>query len=241
MVTRDERTELGVGGGLLAGGAATAAAPGVVNRVSQRRAGLKLVKLSEKGHGLDEKGRSVDPMKLSSKRGPHKTVGNVVQLERHQPARFAAEDRWLKATAKPMHRWEVPLVGRRGKTVASAAAIGAGAVGGGLVGDALGRIGARHLAAQGASGRRATVAKAETDLMLESPQYRAGIPPTRTNPISPLAMLASSTIMLDVGSKAMGRNLSRRQLKKQAKAANRFAGARGMLWSPLGHGQVSTG
>jgi len=240
MVTRDERNELAVGGGLLSAGAAGASAPSAINRVAERRAGRKLVRLGTLG-GLDERGKPVDPATLSPKRGPHKVVGNVVQLERHKPARYAAQERYAAAVRPALHRLEVPLVGSRGKTVAAAAALGAGAVGGGLVGDALGRVGARHLAAQGAAGKRQTVAKADTDLMLTSPQYSAGIPASRVNPISPLAMLASSTIMLDVSTKAMGRNLSRRQLKRGAKQANRFAGARGMLWSPLGHGQVSTG
>jgi hypothetical protein len=67
-----------------------------------------------------------------------------------------------------------------------------------------------------------------------------GIPAARVaaNPISPLAMLASSNIMIDTAAAAMGKNLSRRERKRAHQMGYGFAGARGMLFSPLGAGRT---
>jgi len=72
---------------------------------------------------------------------------------------------------------------------------------------------------------------------LELPQQLTlGIPVTRFNPISPLVMLGSSSIMADAIAGAMGRNLSRRERKHVREQAYRFTSASGMLYSPLGYG-----
>lgn len=72
---------------------------------------------------------------------------------------------------------------------------------------------------------------------LELPQQLTlGIPVTRFNPISPLVMLGSSSIMADAIAGAMGRNLSRRERKHVREQAYRFTSANGMLYSPVGYG-----
>jgi hypothetical protein len=66
--------------------------------------------------------------------------------------------------------------------------------------------------------------------------YQVGIPESRVaaDPISPLAMAASSRIMLDNSAALLGRNLSRTQKKRAEKNVYQIAGARGLLYSPLG-------
>ena len=78
------------------------------------------------------------------------------------------------------------------------------------------------------------VKKDADDLQMPS-WYQVGIPATRVfaDPISPLAMSASSKIMLDSTAALLGRKLSRREKKAGGKKAYQLAGARGMLYSPL--------
>lgn len=84
------------------------------------------------------------------------------------------------------------------------------------------------------------VSKSDYDLF-PSPQLTAGIPAARSNPISPLAMLASSNIMADAMIGASGRRVTKRQRKTLRDQAYTFNMGRGMVFSPLGHGQVTTG
>ena len=107
---------------------------------------------------------------------------------------------------------------------------GAAAISGG---QTLGAVGQRRV-------NRERVRKDDYDLGL-SPQYGVGIPATRSNPISPLAMLASSNIMADAMIGASGKRVTRRQRKTMRGQAYAFNMGRGMVFSPLGHGQVSTG
>lgn len=86
---------------------------------------------------------------------------------------------------------------------------------------------------QGAHGVR-------KDLEL-SPQYAAGIPSVRANPISPLAMLASSGIMADAMLGASGKRVSRRRRKVVHQQAYNLAMGNGMLYSPIGFGRAVTG
>lgn len=62
------------------------------------------------------------------------------------------------------------------------------------------------------------------------------IPASRqqSDPISPLAMYASSRIMLDNAAALMGRKMSRRERKRKAKNLESFVGARGLVYTPLG-------
>jgi hypothetical protein len=62
-----------------------------------------------------------------------------------------------------------------------------------------------------------------------------GIPSSRvsSDPVSPLAMFASSRIMLDNGAALMGRKLSRAERRQGSRNAYAFVGARGLAYSPL--------
>jgi hypothetical protein len=62
-----------------------------------------------------------------------------------------------------------------------------------------------------------------------------GIPVTRTrtDPISPLAMMASGSIMADAAASVMGKNLNRRQRKGVHRQVYRFAGANALVYSPV--------
>jgi hypothetical protein len=66
--------------------------------------------------------------------------------------------------------------------------------------------------------------------------YQTGIPVSRrmSDPVSPLAMYASSRIMLDNAAALMGRNLSRREKKHAANNLYQIVGAKGLAYSPLG-------
>jgi hypothetical protein len=79
--------------------------------------------------------------------------------------------------------------------------------------------------------------KVRKDIFDMSPQYGLGIPATRVNPISPLAMSASSTMMADFIAGAQGRKLTRGTRRKLRRGAYQFAGANQMLYSPLGFGR----
>jgi hypothetical protein len=61
-----------------------------------------------------------------------------------------------------------------------------------------------------------------------------GIPPTRRNPVDPLQMQASSSIMAGVLVGASGRRLSRRQKKQIRRGAYSFVGAQHMVVVPTG-------
>lgn len=99
---------------------------------------------------------------------------------------------------------------------------------------------ARHLERKGATTVSNGVRKDDRDL--EMPSWAGiGIPASRINPISPLAMLASGTIMMDSTAAVLGKKLTRRQRKAGASSVYDFAGARGMLYSPLGAGRMVTG
>lgn len=92
--------------------------------------------------------------------------------------------------------------------------------------------------------RMSQVSKAvdrESMLFDVSPQNGVGIPRTRMNPISPLAMYASGSIMADAFANATGRRLSRRQRNYVAAQGQRLSGGAGMLFSPLGRGARMTG
>lgn len=84
------------------------------------------------------------------------------------------------------------------------------------------------------AGRLVPVSKAD-DLVMPS-WYQIGIPATRrqSDPVSPLAMYASSRIMIENAASALGRNLNRRQKKAVGRNAYQIAGGRGMLYAPLG-------
>jgi hypothetical protein len=82
--------------------------------------------------------------------------------------------------------------------------------------------------------RRQSVNKADEDF---APYWsQVGIPARRVqaDPISPLAMYASSRIMVDNAAALMGRNLNKRQKKRAGEHALQIAGARGLVYSPLG-------
>jgi len=67
----------------------------------------------------------------------------------------------------------------------------------------------------------------------------ASIPKQRANPIDPLLMYSSSLTMVDMRARDNGYKLSNNQKKVLARRDQRYAGARAMLYSPLGHGSSS--
>ena len=83
--------------------------------------------------------------------------------------------------------------------------------------------------------QRSKVKKAQEELQMPY-WYRTGIPASRaqSDPVSPLAMWASSRIMLDNAAALMGRNLTRRERQEGSKRVYSLAGARGLVYSPLG-------
>jgi len=94
------------------------------------------------------------------------------------------------------------------------------------------------IGAQGGRGRR--IREVRKDLEL-SPQYAVGIPATRTNPISPLAMHASAGIMAGAMIGASGKRVSKRRRKAIDEQAYALAMGNGMLYSPIGFGRAVTG
>jgi hypothetical protein len=92
-----------------------------------------------------------------------------------------------------------------------------------------------NMIAGGSDWRKASHVKKEAEFELPS-WYQVGIPASRasSDPINPLAMAASSRIMLDQSAALLGRNLSRKQKKRAEKNVYQIAGARGLLYSPLG-------
>jgi hypothetical protein len=90
-----------------------------------------------------------------------------------------------------------------------------------------------NMVAGGAKWREG-VHKASEELQMPY-WYQMGIPSTRSqsDPISPLAMYASSRIMVDNAAALLGRNLSRREKKAAGKNAYQFTAARGLAYAPL--------
>jgi hypothetical protein len=220
-LSRDQRT----GAEMAAGGAATLAAPVALNAGHGRLVRHQMDRKAGTLGGLDQDGKPVNPFTLDTKRGDKGGASPAA----HATHRFdTARAPYLERLKKP------PLRGIKGAVAGTAA----GAVGTGLLLE-----GAKRVSSGSGHGRKITedVAKSDYDFSL-SPQYSIGIPPNRGMPVSPLAMWASGNIMLGVKQKADGKQvLNPFTRKKQRRQVNQFAGALGMLYSPLGIGQRMTG
>lgn len=233
---RDERRRLAQvagGAGIFGGGAVLAAESGNADRAVNRAHARVVAGLRDRAAGtlggLDPAGRPVDPLALSGKRGGKRKEGGRYPSPRAQ-AREAFQTKvapYEARLAKP------PIRGKAGALVRTGTLLGG-------LGTAY--VGSRMVGQASEHGRRSQVgpvAKAE-DTLEVSPQYGVGIPPQRAI-LSPLAMHASTGIMADLAVGAMGKRLTRRERKRIRSGAYQFAGAQGMVFSPLGHGTKVTG
>ncbi len=200
-----------------AGGGALAGAPYAANRAHSALVRRQMTSTIGTLRGLDPQGKPVDPFTLSGKRGRRLPQGG-----RRPPARLMAAQRFAEAEKPFLARLAKPPVGRHGR-------VGAALAGASMAAYGLGS----------ATRGREKVRKSVEDYDL-SPQLGIGIPPSRANPISPLAMYASSGIMANFLIGASGRRLSRAEKKAVRRGAYGFAGAQGMLYSPLGFGRSNS-
>jgi hypothetical protein len=215
-----DRRQQATGAALVGGGGALAATPGAVNRGRSALVRRKMHAASGNLGGLDPEGKPVDPFLLSGKRG-----GKLPEGGRRPPPREAAIGRYNTVREPFYAKLAKPGIGARGARALRFGGAGVALVGAGQM--------------IGGSGHGKREVKKADELAI-SPQFGVGIPPTRVDPISPLAMSASSGIMANFLVGASGKSLTRRQKKAIRRGAYGFAGARGMLYSPLGFGRSNS-
>ena len=224
MASAQQKRDVAAGVGLVGVGAGVQAranqiTAGVAN-VRRRAVGRSMARRTGTLGGLSAQGKPVDPLSLSGKRrnaGPGKT--RFASPRREAELRFAnARAPYEAKIARGLGRAHLPVKG---------AVIGAGL---GAVYAGGTRIG-RAIAPPNEHGVHKAIVSSGDFL---TSQDLVGIPPWRRNPVDPLMMHASSSIMAGVLVGASGRNLTRRQKKRIRAGAYRFVGAQHTVVSPTG-------